>query len=130
MPVTGLDHYNLRASRPVLDALRDFYVEVVGLQLGRRPPFRNHGYWLYAGPQAVLHLTEAAPGEVRPGHVANTLDHVAFSCTDLPEAVARLKRHRVAYASGSVPLSGQRQLFFEDPAGNGVELNFVPDEAG
>lgn len=57
MSVIGLDHYNLRAPRPLLDTLRDFYIDVVGLRLGARPPFRSHGYWLYAGAQAVLHLS-------------------------------------------------------------------------
>jgi hypothetical protein len=31
MSVAGFNHYNLRAARPVLDTLRDFYVNVVGL---------------------------------------------------------------------------------------------------
>ena len=30
MPVTGFDHYNLRAGRVELDELRDFYRDVVG----------------------------------------------------------------------------------------------------
>jgi catechol-2,3-dioxygenase len=37
---------------------------------------------------------------------------------------ARLDAHGLAYTVSDVPLRQQRQLFFEDPAGNGVELNF------
>lgn len=124
MPVTGFSHYNLRAARPELDLLRDFYVNVVGLQSGYRPPFQNYGYWLYIGPTAVLHLSEAGPDESRPGNVNNTFDHVAFSCSGLAEIEARLNACGIRYASDDVPVTGQHQLFFRDPAGNGVELNF------
>ena len=125
MSVQGINHYNLRASRQTLDTLRDFYVEVVGLQLGHRPPFGSYGYWLYAGQQAVLHLSEASPGEVRPPNVTNTFDHVAFSCVDFAGTLAHLDRFNVRYSTDDVPLTSQRQIFFTDPAGNGVEMNFV-----
>ncbi|AOJ72405.1 MULTISPECIES: VOC family protein [Burkholderia] len=130
MSVTGLDHYNLRAPRPLLDTLRDFYVDVVGLRPGDRPPFRSHGYWLYAGAQAVLHLSEASPGESRAPNVTNTFDHVAFACSDLPETIARLQRFGIRFSSADVPLTRQHQLFFDDPAGNGVELNFAANVDG
>ncbi|WP_144143513.1 VOC family protein [Paraburkholderia sp. BCC1884] len=129
MPVTGLSHYNLRADRLVLDTLRDFYVDVVGLAAGYRPPFNSHGYWLYAGSQAVLHLSEASSGEARRVNVTNTFDHVAFVCEDIAASVARLQRFNVPYRSDDVPLTRQHQLFFSDPAGNGVELNFAQDDA-
>jgi catechol-2,3-dioxygenase len=125
MPVTGLHHYNLRASRPILDGLCDFYINVIGLRLGTRPPFKSFGYWLSIGEQAVLHLSEAAQGEVRPVNVVNTFDHVALSCTGLSSFEARLRKFNVSYTSNQVPLTRQHQLFFFDPVGNGVELNFA-----
>ncbi|AOJ35605.1 VOC family protein [Burkholderia metallica] len=127
MPVTGFSHYNLRADRATLDALRDFYVDIVGLHEGFRPPFNSFGYWLYAGTQAVLHLSEARPGESRPSSVANTFDHVAFSCTDAEATARHLTDANVPFTSTHVPLTGQVQMFFRDPAGNGVELNFAQD---
>ncbi|VBN84036.1 VOC family protein [Burkholderia pseudomallei] len=130
MSVIGLDHYNLRAPRPLLDTLRDFYIDVVGLRLGARPPFRSHGYWLYTGAQAVLHLSQAGPDETRRANVVNTFDHVAFSCDDLPGTLARLQRFGIRYSSADVPLTRQHQLFFDDPAGNGVELNFAVRDDG
>jgi catechol-2,3-dioxygenase len=125
MTVTGFNHYNLRADRTTLDALRDFYVDVVGLQPGYRPPFASYGHWLYAGSQAVLHLSEARPEEKRDVMATNTFDHVAFSCTDLQATIARLQQFNIRFASDDVPTTGQHQLFFSDPAGNGVELNFA-----
>ncbi|RQR29132.1 MULTISPECIES: VOC family protein [unclassified Burkholderia] len=128
MPVIGFDHYNLRADRATLDTLRDFYVNVVGLEPGYRPPFQSSGYWLYAGAQAILHLSEARPGEARPAHVVNTFDHVAFSCANAADMERRLVDAQVRYARRYVPVTSQLQIFFTDPAGNGVELNFA--EAG
>lgn len=129
MSVTGFDHYNLRASRAVMEELLDFYINVVGLRPGYRPPFDTYGHWLYIGSQAILHLSEALPPEVRPAHVANTFDHLALACTDLSGARARLHAHNVPCTSGRVPVTGQEQLFFSDPAGNGVELILVGNEA-
>ncbi|WP_269501185.1 VOC family protein [Burkholderia sp. IMCC1007] len=129
MSVIGLDHYNLRADRATLDTLRDFYVNVVGLEPGYRPPFQSDGYWLYAGAQAILHLSEARPGEVRPAHAVNTFDHMAFSCANTAEMERRLADAQVRYSRTYVPLTRQLQIFFSDPAGNGVELNFAqPDD--
>ena len=128
MSVLGFSHYNLRASRAVLDTLRSFYIEVVGLQPGTRPPFQNFGYWLYIGDEAVLHLSEADADEVRPPNVTNTFDHVAFTCRDLRGFEAHLTELKIPYRQDDVPLTGQRQLFFKDPAGNGVELNFAQSD--
>ncbi|WP_175674166.1 VOC family protein [Burkholderia ambifaria] len=129
MSVIGLNHYNLRADRATLDTLRDFYVNVVGLEQGYRPPFQSAGYWLYAGEQAILHLSEARPGEVRPSHVVNSFDHMAFSCENAADMERRLADAQVRYSRRYVPLTRQLQFFFADPAGNGVELNFAePDD--
>jgi catechol-2,3-dioxygenase len=128
MPVIGFDHYNLRAPRPVLEELRDFYCDVVGLSFGERPPFRSFGYWLYAAGRAVLHLSETAEGEERSGG-QNTFSHAAFNCTGRAEFERRLKSLGIAYRTASVPLLNIAQLFFLDPAGNGVELQFDASES-
>jgi catechol 2,3-dioxygenase-like lactoylglutathione lyase family enzyme len=124
MPVTGIDHYNLRASMAVLEGIRDWYLDVVGLRVGDRPPFGNRGYWLYAGPLPVLHLSEETPGENHPMPGQGTFDHVAFSCSDFDATRAHLDAKGIAYRVADVPLTQTRQIFLEDPAGNGVELNF------
>jgi catechol-2,3-dioxygenase len=129
MAVIELNHFNLRAPRPLLDRLRDFYRDTIGLQVGARPPFGNFGYWLYAGDQPVLHLSEARPDETRPPHVASTFDHIAFTCTDFHAMRERLDDLEIAYTVAEVPGLLQRQIFFDDPAGNGVELNFSQGDA-
>ena len=124
MPVRGFDHYNLRADRAVLDELRDFYRDVVGLEVGERPPFRRFGYWLYSGDKAVLHLSLIDDGEQRSRTAVNTFAHAAFNCTHRADFEAKLKRLGIAYRTAQVPLLNIAQLFFHDPAGNGVELQF------
>lgn len=124
MPVRSFDHYNLRAPRELLDALCEFYAEVVGLSVGERPAFRRFGYWLYADDRPVLHLGEAKEDEVCAANVAGTFNHASFACTNRSEFERRLSQRDIAYRVGRVPQTGQVQLFFEDPAGNGVELIF------
>lgn len=128
MPVLGLSHFNLRASRPLLDELRDFYVDVVGLRPGFRPPFQRFGFWLYAGDSDVLHLTEADGSERQVLDVLTTLDHVALNCAGRAAYEAVLLQHRVHYKVATVPQTQQVQLFFDDPAGNGVELIFTDSD--
>jgi catechol-2,3-dioxygenase len=128
MKVLSLNHYNLRASRETLEVLRDFYTEVVGLKVGERPPFTSFGYWLYAGDQAVLHLGEARGEEQRPRAAPTTFDHAAFNCSGRREFERQLTRRGIKYDIDHVPQTGQVQLFFNDPAGNGVELTFARDD--
>lgn len=125
MPVTALNHYNLRAPRDLLDKLRTFYCDVVGLEEGARPPFQSFGYWLYAGETAILHLSEARADEKRLAGAGNTFDHVAFTCNGRRAMEALLAQCGVVYERAEVPLTAQVQLFLKDPAGNGVELNFA-----
>jgi catechol-2,3-dioxygenase len=128
MSIIGLNHYNLRASRHLMEKLKEFYCGVLGLVQGERPPLGSFGYWLYAGPECVLHLSEAAPDEAAPSPTATypvtTFDHVAFTCTDRPQMEARLKLNDVDFRTGSVPALAITQLFLKDPAGNGIELSF------
>lgn len=119
----------MRAPQPLLRRLRDFYVDVVGLREGSRPPVDFPGHWQYLGDQAVLHLVEDLPGARGAAPSASsTFDHVAFTCTGLAETEVRLQRLGVAYRCADVPGTTLCQLFVQDPAGNGVEFNFdAPD---
>lgn len=126
MPIHGLAHYNLRAERGLLEALRHFYVEVVGLKEGPRP-LNSFGFWLYAGDRDVLHLSEAVAEDKRRTGSDLTFDHVAFACEDWPEFRDRLERHSIKFTERGGHGNGRRQVFFRDPAGNGIELSFPPD---
>jgi catechol 2,3-dioxygenase-like lactoylglutathione lyase family enzyme len=127
MPIHRLAHYNIRAERELVEVLRDFYVTVVGLRAGPRP-LRSFGYWLYAGELDILHLSEATAADKRRIGSDLTFDHVAFECENWPEFRGRLERHSIAFSERSVAGSGRRQVFFRDPAGNGIELVFPASE--
>ena len=107
-----------------MEALKVFYRDVVGLQIGERPQLTSFGYWLYAGAKDVLHLSEAKAEEKRKENVATTFDHVAFTATDYDGTIARLEKLGIKFRTREISDAGQRQIFFSDPAGNGVELNF------
>jgi glyoxylase I family protein len=127
MKITGLDHYNVRVPKAFLESLCRFYVEVLNLHVGPRPPFRSSGYWLYAGDQPLLHLTgfESQVADVIEPRATGWFSHIAFRCEDLTATTARLGKLGVEYEMDTVPALGQTQLFFTDPAGIGVELNFA-----
>ena len=124
MTILGFNHYNLRAERLMMEQLKVFYRDVVGLQIGDRPQFKSFGYWLYAGSKDVLHLSEANADEKRKENVATTFDHVAFTATDYDATVARLEKLGIKFRTREISDAGQKQIFFSDPAGNGIELNF------
>ncbi len=125
--VGGLAHINFRAPEAMIERLRAFYRDVIGLSDGPRPPFRSRGYWLYAGGRDVLHLTitaEDGDALARPAR-AGWPDHIAWACTDADTMRARLDAAAVPYEVDEVPGSRQLQIFLNDPAGVGVELNFA-----
>jgi catechol 2,3-dioxygenase-like lactoylglutathione lyase family enzyme len=130
MPVLRFAHVNLRAPRALLDELRDFYVQVVGLQVGPRPPLKRFGYWHYAGGEPVLHLSEADPGETFATGLRTTFNHVALDAQGFRSTQARLLERGIVPRVVDDLVQGQRQLFFSDPAGNGVELSFALDDEG
>lgn len=126
MSIQSLDHINLRARPELLEELRGFYEAALGLVVGHRPPFGSHGYWLYAGGSPLVHLQAVDATDARATQAATTLDHVAFAATGFDAVTRRLEALGVPFTTRSVPLTGARQVFLRDPAGNGVELLF-PD---
>jgi glyoxylase I family protein len=124
--IDGINHYNLRADEETIEVLKDFYIEIVGLKLGHRPPFRNGGYWLYANQKDVLHLSFSKNGIVNELNVNSTFDHMAFTCQDENMYIDLLTKKNIKFSIREIPEIGTRQIFFKDPAGNGIELIF-PD---
>jgi catechol 2,3-dioxygenase-like lactoylglutathione lyase family enzyme len=122
MPLETLQHVNIRCADAA--ASRDFYVGVIGLTEGYRPPFNFPGHWLYLGDVAVIHLVQKPVGEPRRGPGSGEIDHVAFGGTDLDGMRARLQQSGLAFEEKVVPRDGIIQLFVRDPEGVRLELNF------
>ena len=129
MPVHGIAHYNFRLDRQLMEEVRAFYEQHVGLTVGPRPPFSSFGYWLYAEGIDVLHLSEEMPEDKRRRGSDLTFDHVALESSNCRHYVQALRAAGIQFTEELVPTTGRRQLFFRDPAGNGVELIFPTGEA-
>lgn len=124
MPVTEINHINLRANRDMMHVLRDFYCDIVGLKVGPRTATTSYGFWLYIGDNDVVHIAEYNKGVGEPDlHVNGTYDHVSFTCTDMAGMEAHLTTHQIPYTTRTLN-NGVKQINFKDPAGNGIELNF------
>ena len=52
------------------------------------------------------------------------LDHIAFRGSGLADMRARLERQGVEYRSSYIEESNMTQLFFHDPSGTKLEINF------
>jgi catechol 2,3-dioxygenase-like lactoylglutathione lyase family enzyme len=123
MPVTAMNHFTILTDD--VSATVDFYRDLLGLVDGPRPPFDFPGAWLYAGDRPILHVVggrEAA--ELRPG----VIDHMAFSAEDLSDTLALLASRNIAHTCRRLPGGGTWQVFFHDPNGARVELDFAADE--
>ena len=122
MAIEGMNHFNVLTDD--VDATRRFYVGILGVTEGSRPPFRFGGLWLYAGGRPILHVSAAKLPKERAG----VIDHIAFSSTGLKATVANLKAHGIDYSLMQQVGTGIWQIFCHDPMGAKVELDFDPAE--
>jgi len=143
MPIGRLAHYAVRTRD--LGAATAFYVDILGLTPGPRPPFAFPGAWLYpasprgAEDQGCVHLVAAAESgsggpdeyldarDIGPG--GGALDHLAFLATDWAAMRQRLSAARVPYTERRIPGSSAIQVFLTDPDGLIVELNYAAEAA-
>lgn len=126
MAVDALQHINVHVAD--VERSKDFYVRVLGLRVGPRPPVASVGYWLYLGDQPVIHLVQRAAG-LPPLVGTGSIDHVAFRGVDLPSMRSVLQAQGVPFREAVIPRDGSIQFFFHDPDGVRIELNFEPQDA-
>jgi catechol 2,3-dioxygenase-like lactoylglutathione lyase family enzyme len=130
MPLGGLQHFTIEPQN--LERSKDFYVDILGLEVGHRPPLDFPGYWLYSGGAATVHLMGTRKpregivvrGTEKKFEDTGRLDHVAFAASDVEAVRKRLQSHNVKFREQIVPRTGDTQFFLYDPDGVGVELNF------
>ena len=129
MGIQAMDHFTVLAAD--LDQTLDFYVNLLGFRAGPRPAFGFPGAWLYVGDRPILHVVA---GRTMPEPRRGVLDHMAFSATGLTDTLYKLDARGVAYDLRRLPAGGPGagiwQLFFDDPNGGRVELDFAAEEAG
>jgi len=132
MPLLKLEHYLVLSDD--IDRTRDFYRDVLGMREGFRPQLDFAGYWLYVGDTASIHIGDWASysqwtkqvGIPISTRAASTgaVDHIAFNASGFDEMRARLKSHGIEPSENLLDEIGLRQLFFYDPNGVPIELNF------
>lgn len=122
--IKRMDHFTVTSSD--LAATTAFY-GLLGLAPGQRPPFKFPGLWLYSGEMAILHVVST---ETLPEQADGVIDHIAFWAHGLSETLAVLAAQAIEYKLMRAPPPYDLwQLFFRDPFGAMVELNFDRTEA-
>ncbi len=125
MQLGTLDHVNVRTAK--VATMRAWYVRVLGMVDGDRPPFPFPGAWLYAGTNPVVHLVGVGD---EPANTDPKLEHFAFSATGLTSFREKLDRLGEAYEVRVVPGLGIVQFNVWDPDGNHIHIDFLPSEPG
>ena len=130
MPLQRLDHYFVFASD--LEQSRQFYSEVLELEMGPRPDFGFPGHWFYLEDRPVVHLgnaefeggytTDDSPREITGS--TGPVDHIAFRGDGIDTFIERFERMNVDFQRREVPDFKLSQLFVKDPEGVTIELNF------
>ena len=124
MPATSMNHFTVLTDDVAKTV--SFYDALLGLRTGPRPAFDFPGAWLYAGDTPILHVVGGRPkSELKAG----VIDHMAFTGRDLPATLATLKARDMQYSCRRQVSSGTWQVFFLDPNGARVELDFDRNES-
>ena len=139
MLINSLDHCSIRTTK--LQETRQFFVDILGLEDGKRPDFPFPGAWLYTDSTAVIHLIGVDPddpsglqryvgGEISTEALqgSGAFDHIAFRANDPSVLIERLKKTDYAYRERQVPNMNLFQIFVEDPNGITIELNYRGEE--
>ncbi|HXX85799.1 MAG TPA: VOC family protein [Casimicrobiaceae bacterium] len=124
MAVTGMNHFTILTDD--VEGTTRFYAEFLGLRAGPRANFNFPGAWLYAGRDPILHVIGGRP---KSDLKAGVIDHMAFSGRDLGATLALLKARGIEHECRRQVGSGVWQVFFHDPNGAKVELDFDPGES-
>jgi catechol 2,3-dioxygenase-like lactoylglutathione lyase family enzyme len=139
MPVSHIEHFLVAADD--IDATRDWYARVLGMKSGPHPDFGFPVHWMYIGDLDVVHIGPSAKqaGEIQQKYLGRTsqasaqgtgaIDHVAFRATGLRAMLEHLKREKVPFSQRRANGQALFQLFFYDPNGIKIELNYEAAEA-
>ncbi|WP_338466220.1 VOC family protein [Novosphingobium sp. ZN18A2] len=130
MKVNALDHVNIITDD--LAGTARFFAEMFDLDVhdGPEPLKPEWAQWLYddAG-RAIFHINakampQAYGRETPAGRVTGAIHHVALNCSGHAGFVERLERNGIDYRLNELPSVNLRQIFFHEPNGVLLELNF------
>ena len=139
MPISHIEHILVAADD--IDATRDWYARVLGMTSGPHPDFGFPVHWMYIGDVDVVHIGPSAKmaGAIQKQYLGRTsqasgqgtgaIDHIAFRATGLRQMIEHLRAEGVAFTQRRANGQALFQLFFHDPNGIKIELNFDAAEA-
>jgi catechol 2,3-dioxygenase-like lactoylglutathione lyase family enzyme len=139
MPVSHIEHLLVAADD--IDATRDWYARVLGMQSGPHPDFGFPVHWMYANGVDIVHIGPSAKqaGDIQRTYLGRTsqaseegtgaIDHIAFRATGLRAMLEHLKGEKVAFSQRRANGQALFQLFLYDPNGIKIELNYAAAEA-
>jgi catechol 2,3-dioxygenase-like lactoylglutathione lyase family enzyme len=138
MGVSHIEHFLVAADD--IDATRDWYARVLGMQSGPHPDFGFPVHWMYVNGVDIVHIGPSAKhaGEIQRKYLGRTsekseegtgaLDHIAFRATGLRAMLEHLRRERVPFTQRRANGQALFQLFLYDPNGIKIELNYAAAE--
>jgi len=145
MPLSHIEHFLVAADD--IDATRDWYARVLGMRSGPHPDFGFPVHWMYLGEVDVVHIgpSAKAAGENQKKYLGRTsgkatgksaqeegtgaIDHIAFRATGLRAMMAHLEKEGVPFTRRRANGQALFQVFFYDPNGIKIELNYDAAEA-
>jgi catechol 2,3-dioxygenase-like lactoylglutathione lyase family enzyme len=139
MPLSHIEHFLVAADD--IDATRDWYARVLGMRAGPHPDFGFPVHWMYLGDADVVHIGPSArmAGAIQKQYLGRTsqksdagtgaIDHIAFRATGLREMIEHLEKEKIPFSRRRANGQALFQLFFYDPNGIKIELNFDAAEA-
>lgn len=125
MEIKSLDHVNIQTVE--LTMMENWYIDILGLEKGYRPPFEEIGTWLYGAGHAMVHLVKAAQPPDRTGNPE--LEHFSMQATGLSSLLKRLDENNISYYTVRVTEIRIMQVHFHDPEGNHMHIDFAVEEA-
>lgn len=139
MPLSHIEHFLVAADD--IDATRDWYARVLGMRPGPHPDFGFPVHWMYLGDVDVVHIgpSAKAANEIQKQYLGRTsqasaagtgaIDHIAFRARGLRDMIVHLREQKVPFSQRRANGQALFQLFFHDPNGIKIELNFDAAEA-
>ncbi len=138
MGISHIEHFLVAADD--IDATRDWYARVLGMRPGPHPDFGFPVHWMYVGDVDVVHIGPSArkAGEIQKKYLGRTssdsgtgtgaIDHIAFRAAGLAQMIAHLKAEKIPFTQRRANGQALFQLFFYDPNGIKIELNYAAAE--
>jgi catechol 2,3-dioxygenase-like lactoylglutathione lyase family enzyme len=139
MPISHIEHFLVAADD--IEATRDWYARVLGMQSGAHPDFGFPVHWMYVNGVDIVHIGPSArvAGEIQKKYLGRTsqdagagtgaLDHIAFRATGLRAMLEHLRAESVPFSQRRANGQALFQLFMLDPNGVKIELNYAAAEA-